>query len=127
METYAMDYINIVKNAEKNRFQALINQDYQSFKKLCDPELIYVHSSAKVDSLMSYMEKLENEYYIYQTIDYSIDNIIELLDSVLVFAVFDASLLLQGNPMTLKNRTLSIWKKTVDGAKLFAYQPTPIK
>ncbi|MFW1801372.1 hypothetical protein ACG9YX_15250 [Acinetobacter nematophilus] len=57
------------------------------------------------------MEKLENQYYIYQTIDYSIDNIIELLDSVLVFAVFDASLLLQGNAMTLKNRTLSIWKK----------------
>lgn len=122
-----MNYIEMVKKAEQNRFQALINQDYVAFQNFCDPALTYVHSSARVDTLQSYMDKLENQFYIYQTIDYKIENIVEYSDSLLVFGVFEASLLLQGAPMQLKNRTLSVWNKTTDAVKLFAYQPTPIK
>ncbi|MFW2095914.1 hypothetical protein ACG9ZL_06690 [Acinetobacter sp. ULE_I057] len=47
--------------------------------------------------------------------------------ALLTFAIFEAELLLQGKPVKLKNRTLSIWKKTKDSVVLFAYQPTPIK
>lgn len=123
----AMNYIEMVKKAEQNRFQALINQDYVAFQNFCDPALTYVRSSARVDTLQSYMDKLENQFYIYQTIDYKIENVVEYSDSLLVFGVFEASLLLQGAPMQLKNRTLSVWNKTTDAVKLFAYQPTPIK
>ena len=122
-----MDYINLVRTAEKKRFQSLIDQDYKTFKGLCDPALTYVHSSAKIDDLNSYMKKLDNQYYIYQTIDYHIENIVEFSDNLLVFATFESALLLQGNPVQLKNRTLSVWKKTADSVQLFAYQPTPIK
>ena len=122
-----MDYINLVRTAEKKRFQSLIDQDYKIFEDLCDPALIYVHSSAKIDDLNSYMKKLDNQYYVYQTIDYHIENIVEFSDNLLVFATFESALLLQGNPVQLKNRTLSVWKKTADGVQLFAYQPTPIK
>ncbi|ENU57061.1 nuclear transport factor 2 family protein [Acinetobacter guillouiae] len=122
-----MDYIHLVKMAEKERFQALTQKDYKKFESLCDPELIYVHSSAKIDHLSSYMQKLESQYYIYKTIDYNIENIVEFSDNLLTFAIFEAELLLQGKPVKLKNRTLSIWKKTKDSVVLFAYQPTPIK
>lgn len=122
-----MDYIHLVKIAEKERFQALTQQDYKKFESLCDPELTYVHSSAKIDHLSSYMQKLKSQHYTYQTIDYHIENIVEFSDNLLAFATFEAELLLQGKPAKLKNRTLSIWKKTKDGVVLFAYQPTPIK
>ncbi|MDQ9022052.1 nuclear transport factor 2 family protein [Acinetobacter sichuanensis] len=122
-----MNYIEMVEKAEQDRFQALIDQDYAAFKTYCDPALTYVHSSARVDTLQSYMDKLENQFYVYQNIDYKIENIVEYSDSLLVFGVFEASLLLQGAPMQLKNRTLSVWNKTINAVKLFAYQPTPIK
>lgn len=122
-----MDYIQLVKNAEQDRFQALAQQNYQKFQDLCDPELTYIHSSAKQDNLLSYMTKLKNQYYVFQHVDYQIENMVEFADTILVFAQLDAALLVQQQPMQLKNRTLSVWKKTPTGVQLFAYQPTPIK
>lgn len=122
-----MDVIEQVKQAEKTRFQALMEKNYDAFEGLCDPELRYVHSSAKIDDLSSYMQKLKAAYYIFQTVDYQIEHIVEFQDTVLVFAQLDAQLLVQQQPMHLKNRTLSVWKKSAEGVRLFAYQPTPIK
>lgn len=122
-----MDYIEQVKQAEKIRFQALIQQNYQDFEDLCDPELTYIHSSAKQDNLLSYINKLNNQYYVFRHVDYQIENIVEFHDTILVFAQLNADLLVQQQPMQLKNRTLSVWKKTATGVQLFAYQPTPIK
>jgi hypothetical protein len=122
-----MDYIQLVKQAEQQRFQALMQQNYQKFQDLCAPELTYIHSSARQDNLSSYMTKLKNQYYIFQQVDYQIENIVEFADTILVFALLDAALLVQQQPLQLKNRTLSVWKKTPAGVQLFAYQPTPIK
>lgn len=122
-----MDYFQAIKEVEKLRFKALIDKDYQAFQNLCDESLTYIHSSGKQDNLFSYMEKLHNKYYVFNKVDYDIKNIVEFQDTILVFADLEANLLLQQQPMQLKNRTLSVWRKTINGMRLFAYQPTPIK
>lgn len=118
---------DIINQFEQQRFQALINQDYDLFKKLCDPDLTYVHSSGKVDNLDDYFNKLKSNYYHYLTINYSIRNIQIFNELVLVYADFKADLRIEGKPKTLENKILSVLKRDGNNLKLLASQPTPIK
>nr|WP_174505298.1 nuclear transport factor 2 family protein [Acinetobacter sp. Marseille-Q1620] len=117
----------LIEQFEQSRFQALLDQDYELFKHLCDPDLTYVHSSGKVDNLNQYFEKLKNNYYEYLKIDYKINKVQIFDELVLVYAHFNAELLIQKQPATLNNLILAVLKRNGDELKLLASQPTPIK
>ncbi|OUY06239.1 nuclear transport factor 2 family protein [Acinetobacter populi] len=114
-----------VRKMEKNRFNSLINKQYDHFAAICDQNLRYVHTSGAVDDLSSFMNKLQAGYYDYQQIDYDIVNVIEMQDCIIVVANFHANLLVDQKPRTLQNRALSIWKKEQEQLKLMIYQATP--
>ena len=116
-----------IRTLEKQRFQYLIDKQYQKFAEICEDNLRYVHTSGTVDSLTSFMNKLQAGYYDYQKIDYDIVDIIEMSDCIIVTANFYAELLVDQEPRVLQNRAISIWKKGTDQPKLFIYQATPYK
>ena len=116
-----------IRTLEKKRFQYLIDKHYQQFADMCDDNLRYVHTSGTVDTLSSFMTKLQAGYYDYQKIDYDIVDIIEMSDCIIVTANFHAQLLVDQEPRVLQNRAISIWKKQASQPKLFIYQATPFK
>ncbi|ENW48662.1 hypothetical protein F917_02534 [Acinetobacter baumannii NIPH 67] len=116
---------NQVREMEKQRFNSLINKQYDDFAAMCDQHLRYVHTSGAVDDLSAFMNKLHAGYYDYQHIDYDIINVVDMQDCVIVTANFHAKLLIDKQPRTLQNRALSIWKKQQDQLKLMMYQATP--
>ena len=109
----------MIEDFEQRRFQALVMQDYDLFKSMCDENLIYVHNSGNVDTLEGYYHKLG--------IDCEISHVEILTECVLVFANLKAHILVNNEEKQLNNRLLSVLKRSHSGLKLLAQQPTPIR
>lgn len=114
-----------IRELEKQRFNYLINKQFDDFSALCHQDLRYVHSGGTVDDLPSYLAKLRSGYYYYQALNYDIANVIDMQAYVVVTGDLYAKLLFDGKPRTLQNRALSIWKKEGERLKFFMYQGTP--
>ncbi|PNK59488.1 nuclear transport factor 2 family protein [Psychrobacter sp. FDAARGOS_221] len=114
----------MINELEQQRFDYLINKQYDQFEKLCDPQLRYVHSSGKIDDLTSYMYKLRHGYYNYQDIRFDIDNVIDMGEYVMATGDLHLKLLAEDKPLSLQNKAISIWRKHEDGYKFLMYQGT---
>ncbi|WP_296404387.1 nuclear transport factor 2 family protein [Psychrobacter sp.] len=114
-----------ISELEQQRFNYLINKQYDEFAAMCDADLQYVHSIGAIDNLSSYIQKLNSGYYVYKHINFDISKVIDMHEYVLVTGNFYADVMLDGKPISLKNRAISIWKKQGDKFKFFMYQGTP--
>lgn len=115
---------DLIKSLESQRFQAILNKDYSTFRNLCHPNLHYMHSNGSADSLDSYIQKCETEFYQYQWIEHPIDKIEFHNNCAFVFGEMQAELLINNVPKRLDNKTLSIWIKDEISWKFYAFQPT---
>lgn len=112
---------------ERRRYRAMIESDVDSLRDLLDDDLIYVHSNAAMDDKASYLAKVESRYFRYETISIEEESAYVLSDVALLRGRMKARAFLDGMPMTLDNRFLSVLRR-LDGAwRLLSYQPTPIK
>ncbi|WP_335943997.1 nuclear transport factor 2 family protein [Pseudomonas sp. G166] len=116
----------IIRSLEKQRFQAVVDGDFNQFAALAHPELAYVHSSGTVDTVESYLKKCHSGYYVYKSIDHPIDEIRVYGESVLVIGEMNAEMIINGEARSLRNKSLAVWVKLEGHWKLAAYQATPI-
>lgn len=116
---------NQVIALEKQRFEYLINAQYDQFAAMCSEDLRYVHSGGTVDDLTAYIKKLKSGFYDYQEMCLDIANIIDMQTYVMVIGDLNAKLLVDGQPRILQNRAVSLWKKEHDQLKFLMYQGTP--
>ena len=116
----------IIRSLEKQRFQAVVDGDFNQFAALAHPELAYVHSSGTVDTVESYLKKCHSGYYVYKSIDHPIDEIRVYGKSVLVIGEMNAEMIINGEARSLRNKSLAVWVKLEGHWKLVAYQATPI-
>ena len=116
----------IIRSLEKQRFQAVVDGDFNQFAALAHPELAYVHSSGTVDTVESYLKKCHSGYYVYKSIDHPIDEIRVYGESVLVIGDMNAEMIINGEARSLRNKSLAVWVKLEGHWKLVAYQATPI-
>ncbi|AUM69468.1 nuclear transport factor 2 family protein [Pseudomonas fluorescens] len=116
----------IIRSLEKQRFQAVVDGDFNQFAALAHPELAYVHSSGTVDTVESYLKKCHSGYYVYKSIDHPIDEIRVYGESVLVIGEMNAEMIINGEARSLRNKSLAVWVKLEGHWKLVAYQATPI-
>lgn len=91
---------------------------------MCSEDLRYVHSGGTVDDLTAYIKKLKSDFYGYQEIELGIVSIIDMQTYVMVIGDLHAKLLVEGQPRTLQNRAVSLWKKGQDQLKFLMYQGT---
>jgi hypothetical protein len=117
----------LIRGLEAQRFEAIVQRDYDQFASLALPDLVYVHSSGVVDSLAQYLDKCRNGYYVYQSIDHPIDEIRQYGNTVLVIGGMNADLIINGEQRFLKNKSLAIWTMAEGSWKFTAYQATPIR
>jgi len=115
----------LILELEAERYSAICNGDFEAFRSIAYPSLIYTHSNGVVDNLDSYLKKCLDGYYIYHHIDHPVANIKVLGDTVLVFGEMNGKIIAGGVEKMLKNKSLAIWTKSEGSWLLIAYQSTP--
>ena len=126
MKNYDVSVEQTIAKLEHLRYQYLLNAQYPEFTALCHPELMYVHTSGKVDDYMGYTGKCNQGFYTYTKAELKIDRI-NIFDSVAtVFGELKSEFLAGTDTKKLHNRILSVWVKTEGEWKFFSYQPTAI-
>jgi len=117
----------LIRSLEAQRFQAVIDRDFDVFASLAHSELVYVHSSGTVDNLDQYLGKCRAGYYIYKSIDHPIDEIRIIGETALVIGEMNAQMIIDGESRSLRNKSLAVWAKVEGHWKLTAYQATPVR
>ncbi|WP_245617135.1 nuclear transport factor 2 family protein [Amycolatopsis taiwanensis] len=115
-----------IRDLEDMRYTAVLNGNFEAFRDLSHPALIYTHSSGAADSLESYLDKCRSGFYTYHSINHPIDFITVVDDVALVVGEMHAELTINRKPVTLHNRSLAVWKNTDRSWRFLAFQPTPI-
>jgi ketosteroid isomerase-like protein len=115
----------LIQGLEDKRYEAVLNQDYDTFEGLCHADLVYGHTGGNRDSLETYMAKLRTGALRYHRIDHPVENIVLVGDVALVTGQMTADLTIKGSNKTLNNSALAVWTKDAGEWKFVAYQPTP--
>jgi len=115
----------VIQELEDKRYEAVLNQDYDTFESLCHADLVYGHTGGNRDSLETYMAKLRTGALRYHRIDHPMENIVLVGDAALVTGQMTADLTVNGSNKTLNNSALAVWTKDAGEWKFVAYQPTP--
>ncbi|WP_277962697.1 nuclear transport factor 2 family protein [Pseudomonas sp. RIT-To-2] len=117
----------LIRNLENERYDAILEGDFDKFAAMAHPDLVYTHSNGVVDTLDSYLTKCRDGYYVYHELEHPIDEIRIVGDVALVFGEMNGSITSGGVGKALKNKCLAVWVREFGHWKLSAYQPTPFK
>lgn len=116
----------LIRNLEDQRYQAVLEQDFDAFESLCHDRLVYSHSAGNRDTLASYVRKLRTGALRYHRMDRSIENVLIVGGTALVLGQMKADVRVNGQQKTLNNSFLAVWVDVDSGSwKFIAYQPTP--
>lgn len=114
-----------LERLEEERYQAVLDADFDSFARLCHDKLVYFHSNGERDTLASYLDKCAQGLYRYHRIEHPVSDIVVVGDVGLVIGEMQADLDIHGRPVQLDNTSLAVWVREDEAWKLLAYRPTP--
>lgn len=121
------DLRSLILELESARYQAVIDRDFDTFRRLCHPDLVYTHSDSARDTLESYLEKCRAGFYTYSRIEHPVEDVLISGDTVVVVGRMHASITAGGAPKELNTNSIAVWVKSAeDSWLLLAYQPTPL-
>jgi ketosteroid isomerase-like protein len=115
-----------VRRSEAERYAAMTAADWSRFADLCDPDLLYTHSSGQTDTLDSYLAKVTEGIFVYHRIDHPIDKVLIRGDVAMVLGEMNAHISSHGVEKDLRNKCLAVWIRAGASWQLIAYQPTPV-
>lgn len=125
MSTQA-DGSDAIRDLEGQRCSAMLAGNVDALTELCSPSLVYTHSDGKQDSRASYLEKVENGYFVYHSLDLEVGAVDVLADTALVHGRVRGNVDVSGQPRNLDCSYLAVWSKDEGLWKFRAFQPTPI-
>ncbi len=80
-----------------------------------------------MDDKGSYLEKVKDGYFRYESISIEEQSTLVLSDVALLRGRMRARGLLQGSPLSLDNRFLAVVRNAGGQWRLLSYQPTPVR
>ena len=118
---------SLILQLEDARYRAVVDRDFDAFRRLCHPDLVYTHSDGTRDSLASYLQKCRSGFYTYSRIDHPVDEVIITGTTAVVVGRMQASITVGGVRKELFSNSIAVWTNTPGEAwQLLAYQPTPL-
>ncbi len=115
-----------ILDLETARYRAVIDGDFEAFRRLCHADLVYTHSDSARDTLGSYIDKCQSGFYTYSRIDHPVEDVLVVGDTAVVVGQMSASITAGGKPKELRNNSIAVWVKDTGSWLLLAYQPTPL-
>ena len=115
-----------IKELEDRRFQAMIDNDFETLDKLLGDDLIYTHSSGQSDTRTQYIALCKKGIFKYQRIERPNENIQVYGATVVVTGHVKMDVIIEGKPKLLNSRYTNVWIKGAKGWQMVAWQSTAI-
>ena len=111
---------------EDERYAAMIAGNVEALGRLLSDRLVYRHSTGGHDSKASYLERVRNGTFVYESIKHPEDEIIVADGAAVVLGLMIARVHRAGELHELRNTACAVWAREDGHWRLVAYQPTPI-
>ena len=121
------DSIQTVIDLDKARMAAMVSLDLPALQALLADDLIYTHSSAKVDGKQSLIEAMTSGANAYTALEASDVTAREVGGVVLVTGQAAMTVSLNGRPTSFRVRFLDVWKQTAGQWQMTAWQSTRLR
>lgn len=110
---------------EQRRFKAMCAGDAGALDQLLHRDLMYTHSSGRVDSKASYTRGIREKHWDYQAIKSSDESVSVYGGTALVHCRLQIDLKLQGVPKTIDSVALTVWVEDAGRWQVAAVHSTP--
>jgi ketosteroid isomerase-like protein len=116
-----------IKRLEDQRFQAMIDSDFDTLEKLLGDHLVYTHSSSQSDNRAEYIALCKKGVFKYLKIERPVENMQVYGDNtVVVTGQIKIDAVIEGKPKLLNSRYTDVWVKGPTGWQMVVWQSTPI-
>src|SRR5258708_2183825 len=113
-----------IRGLERQRSDAMIRADRAALESLFDDELVWTHSSARVDSKQGFIDTVLSGAVRYLKIEIS-DQVVRIHGTLAVTTGLAAMrALLKGEERDLFNRYTAVWSKRSGNWRMVAWQST---
>jgi ketosteroid isomerase-like protein len=109
---------------DKKRMTASANKDFDTLNQLIGDDLIYTHSSARMDTKQSLIGAMQSGSTVYTAMEPSEVVAQDLGDTVVVTGACAISVVSGGKPNSFKVRFIDVWAKRASGWQMVTWQST---
>ena len=111
---------------DKERMQAMVDRDAAKLKNMICKDLIYTHSSARLDTKESLIGNMESGATVYKACTPSDVEALDLGDSVVLTGRADITVKAHGHPNFFSVRFTDVWQNQDGTWRMVAWQSTKL-
>jgi ketosteroid isomerase-like protein len=111
---------------DRKRMDAMCRGDAAALEDLLADDLVYTHSSARLDTKRSLIDGMTNGAAAYQSMDTSDVKAVDCGDTVVLTGRADIRVVARGNPLTLNVRFTDVWARRGGQWQMVAWQSTKL-
>lgn len=111
---------------DKERMQAMVAKDAAKLKNMICKDLVYTHSSARLDTKESLIGNMESGATVYKACTPSGVEALDLGDSVVLTGRADITVEAHGNPNSFSVRFTDVWQNQDGTWRMVAWQSTKL-
>ena len=110
--------------AEDSRYAAQMGDDYGALQKLLGNDLVYIHSSAVVDTKASYIDSMKSGTVKYRVMRRSDVTVRTYGCVAIISGLGNFDVTVKGQDMAVEIRFHSIWAKRDNGLEFISWEAT---
>ncbi len=114
----------LLRDADGRRRAAMVEGDVGALEGLLAAELIWTHSSGRTDGKESFIDKIAEKAVEYLSLEVADDVVRAVGDAVIHQGMLHGRVRTDSGERALRNRFLSVWRRSGDGLQLLAWQST---
>jgi ketosteroid isomerase-like protein len=111
---------------DRKRMQAMASKDLATLKHILGDDLIYTHSSARLDTKQSLIGNMESGSTVYTSVEPSDVKAQDLGDVVVLTGVAQIKVVSNGAPNAFGVRFTDVWAKRTNGWQMVAWHSTKL-
>ena len=109
---------------DKQRMTAMAEKNLEALNQLIGDDLIYTHSSARMDTKQSLIGAMNSGTTVYTSVVPSAVVAQDLGDTVVLTGIADISVMSGGKPNSFQVRFSDVWAKRASGWQMVTWQST---
>ena len=113
-----------LRATDRRRRDAMIAGDAEALARLLAGELVWTHSSGKRDDRTAFLDRIASRAADYHELEVSDDAVTSHGDVLVHHGDLVGRVTVGGTEKALRNRFLSVWKRSGDTFELLAWQST---
>lgn len=114
-----------IRGLEHRRYRAMLDGDVAVLRELLADQLVYTHSNGDRDTKASYLSKVADGTFVYESIEHPADRMLVADGVVVVVGMMIARARWSGTLHRIHNASAAVWAWDDGRWRLLTYAPTP--